>query len=228
MVDPRQLTGNVVGAQNADLGSSGHLSREDTSEGEETTRVGRGNHLGDIQHQRAVNVAVTDGGRVHVVERALIQGVHAVLLGLGGGRQMVHNHLKQRDVGWQPVLHHALHQRLSDELLVLGLELVQHIELLKHGEELCLVVIHGQLDDLADGLVAELAEAALAGLGIGLGGGPLLGGGIEEVVTPQLGDHLGLVGTELGGVHLGEGGQRESPSVEAGREGDGALVGVDL
>jgi hypothetical protein len=51
--------------------------------------------------------------------------------------------------------------------------------------------------NLLDGGVAELDKATLAGLAVSLGGGPLLGGGVEEVVTPQLADHAGLVNAEL-------------------------------
>jgi len=39
--------------------------------------------------------------------------------------------------------------------------------------------------NLFDGVVAELGETALASLGVGLLGGPLLGGGIKELLTPQ-------------------------------------------
>eukprot|EP00983_Pelagomonas_calceolata_P057644 1145159-Pelagomonas_calceolata.AAC.6 len=43
----------------------------------------------------------------------------------------------------------------------------------------------GLAPHLLDGLVAELGEATLAGLGVGLLAGPLLGGGIKELLTPQ-------------------------------------------
>ena len=61
---------------------------------------------------------------------------------------MVHNHLHEGCVGGQPRLHDALHQLLAGELLVLILQLVQDAQLLQHGEQLVLLVIHSQIDDL--------------------------------------------------------------------------------
>ena len=54
---------------------------------------------------------------------------------------------------------------------------------------------------------------------------PLLGGGVKEVVAPQLLHHLLLLHPKLLGVELGEDGEREGPAVQASGEGDGALGG---
>eukprot|EP00955_Chlamydomonas_euryale_P078829 363205-Chlamydomonas_euryale.AAC.20 len=156
------LARDVVGAHDADLGAGGNAASEHAAERKKAPRVRRGNHLGDVHHEWAVRVAVADRRGVHVVERALVQRVHAVLLSLGRRRQVVHNHLQQCDRRGKPGLHNTLHQRLSHQLLVVGLELGQYAQLLEHWEQLVLVVIHGQVDHLLDGLVAELVEAPLA------------------------------------------------------------------
>ena len=57
---------------------------------------------------------------------------------------------------------------------------------------------------------------------------PLLGLGIEVVVTPQLLHHLSAVDTELGGVDLGEVSDGEGPAEESGTHGAGAHLRVDL
>jgi hypothetical protein len=59
-------------------------------------------------------------------------------------------------------------------------------------------------------------------------GGPLLGLGVEEVVTPKLSHELSGLDTELLGVSVGELTEGESPSVKTGTESDGTLLGVDL
>ena len=125
-------------------------------------------------------------------------------------------------------LHDSLHERLASLLLVLSLHLVSNAQLLKHGEQLLLVISHTGLDDDLDGLVHKLAEATLAALAVSLLLGPLLGLGVEEIVTPQLLHHLGLVSAELLGVNLGEGGQSEGPAVKTSAERDSSLLGVHL
>ena len=57
----------------------------------------------------------------------LVQAVDTVLLGLRRGGQVPDHHLQQRVGGGQERLHHALHQGLANQLLVLGLELLQHL-----------------------------------------------------------------------------------------------------
>jgi len=79
---PVHLTWHVVGAQDADLVASADLAREHTAESQEAALVGGGNHLGDVHHERAIGVAVSDGSGVLVIQRALVQGVHTVALGL--------------------------------------------------------------------------------------------------------------------------------------------------
>ena len=57
----------------------------------------------------------------------LVQAVDTVLLGLRRGGQVPDHHVQQRVGGGQERLHHALHQGLANQLLVLGLELLQHL-----------------------------------------------------------------------------------------------------
>ena len=125
-------------------------------------------------------------------------------------------------------LHDALHEGLAHEVLVLSLEQLGDAQGVGHLEDLGLVVVHAGLNDLLDGVIDELAEAALAGTSASVLGGPLAGGGVEEVVSPQLLHHLVLLHAKLLGVHLGEGGRGEGPAVEPGAEGHCSLLWVHL
>ena len=141
---------------------------------------------------------------------------------------MIDDHLEKRHVRGEPGLHDALHEGLAHQVEVSRLELSLDPELLEHGPELLLVVVHGGVDDAADGLVDELDERALAGLLAGVLLGPLLRLGVEKVVAPELLHHLVNLHAELLGVHRGEDGEGERPVVETGGEGDGALLGANL
>ena len=55
-----------------------HFAGEDAAEREEPALVLGGDHLGHVEHQRAVGVARADGLGVDVVERALVQSLDAV------------------------------------------------------------------------------------------------------------------------------------------------------
>ena len=222
------LARDVVGAEDAHLHARLHRAGEDAAEGEEAALVRGGDHLRDVQHERAVGIAVADGLAVLVVDGALVEGVRAIPLRRRGGREVVDNHLEQRDVGGEPRLHDALHQGLAEQIQVRGLELVLHLELLQHGPELVLVVVHGGVDDAADGLVAKLHKGAHARLLAGVLLGPLLRLGVEEVVAPQLLHHLVELDAELSGVHFREDGERERPVVKPGGEAHGALLGEHL
>mmetsp|Transcript_5199 Transcript_5199/g.14877 ORF Transcript_5199/g.14877 Transcript_5199/m.14877 type:complete len:885 (-) Transcript_5199:8-2662(-) len=229
-LDEQVLLGsrNVVGSHDTHLLSGGDLSGEDTAEGVETSLIGCGNHLGDVHHHRSVRIAVPDTGGVDIIQRSLVQDVHTVLLGHRRGRQMPDHHLQQGLMCREEGLHHTLHERLSDEILVLGLELGGHLELVKEAKQLVPVVVHGGVDDGPDRLVDELAEPTLAAGSPGVLLGPLLGGRVKEVVSPQLLHHLLAVSSELLGVEVGEHGEGESPSVESGREADRSGLRVHL
>lgn len=73
-------------------------------------------------------------------------------------------------------------------------------------------------------------ETTLKSLSVNINvlGRPLLGLGVEVVVSPKLGHELLLSNTELLGVLGSELTEGESPTVESGSESDGSLVGVNL
>ena len=91
------------------------------------------------------------------------------------------------------------------------------------------LLCHDSVEDLEDGVQDELVEGTLERLALVLTlGGPLLGLGVEVVVTPQTLHHLLAVNTELLGVLDSELADSEGPAVETGTESDGTLLGVDL
>mmetsp|Transcript_34805 Transcript_34805/g.25142 ORF Transcript_34805/g.25142 Transcript_34805/m.25142 type:complete len:810 (-) Transcript_34805:10-2439(-) len=213
----------VVGAHDADLDSGLHGSGEHTAEGDEAALVGSGNHLGDVEHEGALRVALADGGAARIVGGAGVEELRAVLLGGVGGREMEDHHLEERLVRRQPVLHGALEKLLALELEVLLLHL--DVERGKHLVELVHLLIHASLNDLADRVEhehVERAEVRVARLG------PLLLSRVEVVLAPKTLTHLLLSDAELLGVHAGELGEGEGPAVETGREADGTLLGVHL
>lgn len=217
----------VVGALDADLKTSADGTGEDTTESVETTLVGGGDHLGDVQHERTVGVASSDTLGALIVLGTLVQVLDTVLLGGDGGRQVDNNHLQESLTSGQELLHDGLEQHLALHLLLVVLE--GNVELVQHGEGGILLEVHDGIEELEDGVQDEHVEGTLEGLAVGIGGlgGPLLGGGVEVVLTPELVHHLGAVNTELLGVALSELTDGEGPSVETGSEGDGALLGVN-
>ena len=82
-----------------------HFAGEDAAEREEPPLVLRRDHLGNVEHQRAVGVARADGLRVDVVERALVERLDAVDLRRRGRGQVVDHHLEEGLVGREPCLH---------------------------------------------------------------------------------------------------------------------------
>ena len=125
-------------------------------------------------------------------------------------------------------LHDSLHEGLASFLLVLSLDLVHDAQLLKHVEQLLLVVSHASLNNGLDGIIHKLAETTLAAGAVSLLLGPLLGLGIKEVVAPQLLHHLDLVSAELLGIDLGKRCESEGPTVKTSTEGDCSLFWVNL
>jgi hypothetical protein len=97
-------------------------------------------------------------------------------------------------------------------------------------EDLVLLKVHDGGEDLEDGLKDEHVESSLELLSVlgGRLGGPLLGLGVEVVVSPESGHERLLLDSELLGVSGGELVDGESPTVETGSESDGSLLGVDL
>mmetsp|Transcript_12758 Transcript_12758/g.23769 ORF Transcript_12758/g.23769 Transcript_12758/m.23769 type:complete len:548 (-) Transcript_12758:8-1651(-) len=224
------LAVHVVVTHDADLLAAAHLTGEDTAEREEAALVRRRHHLADVQHERGVLVAVLDTHEVLVVLLGLagVEHLRAVGLRLLGGGQVLHDHLQQRLGGRQELHHDRLHELLRDLLALLRRDL--HVQRLEHLVHLVLLLRHDGVEDLVDGVQAELAEGAAHALAVRvrLGADPLLVLGIEERVTPQALAHLSLVRAELRGVHAREAGHGEGPGLQTGADGHGALIGRDL
>lgn len=87
------LTGEVVGTLDTDLGASTDSTREDTTECVETTLIGSGDHLGDVENQRTLGITITDTDSGLVILRTLVKGFRTVPLGGTGGRKVEDNHL---------------------------------------------------------------------------------------------------------------------------------------
>lgn len=218
------LAGEVVGALDADLETGADGTGVDTTEGVETTLVGGGHHLGDVQHQRSLGVTLADTSSDLVVLRTLVESLGTVVLGGDGRGQVDTDHLQHGVGGGQELAHDDLEDGLALELLLVVGQL--DVELLDEGVDLLALVVVDGGEDLEDGVQDELVERALNAV---LGGvAPLLGLGVEVVLAPQTLQHLLAVDTELLGVLDGELADGEGPAVQTGTEGHGTLVGVDL
>jgi len=114
---------DVVGSLDADLETGLDSTGEDTAEGVETTLVGGRHHLGDVQHERTLGVTVTDSDGVDIIVGALVQGLHAVLLGRNGRRKMENHHLEKSVGSREELAHDDLEKRLALKILLGGGEL---------------------------------------------------------------------------------------------------------
>jgi hypothetical protein len=221
------LARNVVGTLDTDLETGLDGTREDTTESVETTLIGSGHHLGDVQHEGTVGVTVTDTDGVDIVMGTLVQRLHTVSL-CGNGRRKVENHHLEKSVGSGKELpHDDLEKLLALEILLIAGKL--DLKLLEKSWDLIGLVVHDRVEDAENGVQDELVESTLEVLTlVGANLGPLLGLGVEERITPETLAHLVLVDTELLGVTGGKLADGESPAVETGTEGNGTLFGVDL
>jgi hypothetical protein len=145
-------------------------------------------------------------------------------LGGNGGWKVDDNHFEERVTGGQELLHDTLEQRLALEVSLVTDKL--EVELLEKGGDLVLLEVHDGVEQSEDGVEDKLVEGSLSTTVGGLG--PLLGLGVEVVVSPKLGHELSLVDTELLGVSAGELSEGEGPTVKTGTESDRSLLGVDL
>ena len=223
------LAVDVVVTHDADLGASGDLAGEDTAEGEEAALVGGGDHLGDVEGEGGLLIAVLDT-HVELVGFDGLTGVEhfsAVVLSLLGGGEVHDDHLEEGLGGGEELHHDGLDELLAGLFHFFGGH--GDVEGLEHLVELVLLLVGDGVEELVDGVEAELAEGALDAFTVGVDFGldPLLVLGVEEGFTPETLAHLGLVNTELGGVHLGEAVDGEGPGLETGTDGDGTLFGGD-
>ena len=246
------LSRDIIGALDTDFGASTNGTGEDTSEGVETTLIGGGHHLGDVQDQRSLRVAVTDADGGFIVHGTLVEGLNTIALS-GSGRGKVDNdHLQEGVAGRQELPHDDLQEGLTLELPLIGEKL--DIELLEHASNLVFLEVHDGIEDLEDGVQDEAVECTVESLAVNgppVGGltvddlafdglpidsipvgyvlrGPFLCEGVEIVVAPKLGHHFLLVNTELLGETASKLAESEGPSMETGAEGDGTLFGVNL
>ena len=112
-------------------------------------------------------VARPDGVGDLIIQRSIVKVLHAVLLGLGGRREVNHDHLQDGIGGGQPLLHDALEEGLAHHVFLVSLE--GHADGGEHLLDLLLLVLHDGVEHLADGGHDPLAEgafqlAAVAGL----------------------------------------------------------------
>lgn len=176
------LAGDVVGALNADLETGTDGTGEDTAEGVESTLIGCGNHLGDVQHERALGIAVTDTNGGSIVKRSLVQSLSTVLLGSDGRRKVENHHFQQGVGSGQESSHDDLEQLLALLLAVISVQL--EVEFLKKRGDLIVLEVHDGIEDLEDGVQDELVESTLKLLAFVCAVlGPLLGVRVEVVVS---------------------------------------------
>jgi hypothetical protein len=221
-------TGLVVGTLDTDLKTRADGTREDTTESVETTLVRGGNHLGDVKHERSGGVAVTDTNSALVIKGTFVQVLDTVSLSSDGRGKVDTDHLKESITSGKELAHNNLEKLLALKILLISSEL--NLELLKKSGGLVLLEVHNRVEDLEDRVQDEHVESTLQRLAISIVGlgGPLLGLGVEVVLTPELLHHLFLVNTELLGVTDGELTKGETPTVETRGESNGTLLGVDL
>mmetsp|Transcript_18719 Transcript_18719/g.21778 ORF Transcript_18719/g.21778 Transcript_18719/m.21778 type:complete len:214 (+) Transcript_18719:318-959(+) len=204
----------VVWTLDSDLLPGCDCAREDTAEGIETTLVGGGHHLGDVHHQRTCRITAADALSCCIIHGALVQVLHAVLLGCPGGRQLGHNHGQQGISCIDPNLHSSLHQRLSSESFLITLQ--DNAQGAHHFLVLFLVVVHDGAHQLVDGAHDELAEGTLQRLSAALWLhhiGPYLLLGVEEGIAPHSLHHLLLLHAHLLCVDLGKSLSGEAPTM---------------
>jgi len=85
----------VVGSHDSDLLAGGDDTREDTTEGVETTLIIGWDELGNEDHEGTLLVTVLDSLTAWIINGALIEVASSVLLGLDGGRELHDDHLKE-------------------------------------------------------------------------------------------------------------------------------------
>jgi len=177
------LARGVVGTLDADLETGADGTGEDTAEGIEATLIGGRHHLGDIQHQRAVRVAVTDTDGSLIVQRTLVEGLDTILLGRDGRREVQDHHFQQAVSSRQESTHDGFQKLLA--LLVAVLSGKLEVQLIKECVDLILLEVHDSIEDPEDGVEDELAKGTfkLGAVSSSRALGPLLGLGVEVVVA---------------------------------------------
>lgn len=173
------LAGSVVRTLDADLETRLDGTGEDTPESIETTTVRSRYHLGNVQHERTLGIAVPDTNGRLVIMGTLVQGLHTVSLSGLGRWQMQNHHFQESISSWQEFPHDNLKQGLALEILLVVGEL--DLELLAKLGDLVLLEVADGLEDAENRVQNELVEGTLDAIRGSLG--PLLGLWVEVVVT---------------------------------------------
>lgn len=105
----------VLRSHNLNLLSCGYGSGENSSEGNESTFIGRGHHLRDVDHQRSFGVTTDHSLGAFVIHGTLIQISGSVFLSVLGRRQVSDHHFQNCIGGVDPSGHSYLQQLLSSE-----------------------------------------------------------------------------------------------------------------
>ena len=219
---------DVVWSLDSDFLSGGNGTSEDSSESVESTFIVGWDHLGDEDTKSSVFIAVNDRLTGLVIDITFIKISGSVFLGLNWGWQFKDDHFKKSFSGVDPLLEDVLHEMLSLELSLLSLE--GNLEVDEHFVDLLHFSVHGSSAKSDDWLHDERDESSLDDTTI-IGGVvvlPLLGFGVEEVVSPKFLHHLLSLDTEFLGINLGEFGKGEGPSEKSGSHSGGTDFWVNL
>ena len=222
------LSGEVVGTLDTDFGSRLDSSREHTTKGIETSLIGGGYHLGDVEDKRTLGVAVTDTDSRLVVHGTFVECLDTIALSGSRGWKVDNYHLQEGVTSGQKFTHDDLEEGFAFEITLIRCEF--DIEFLKHGADGILLEVHDSIEDLEDGVKNEAVKGTFEGFAISVSadGGPLASGRVEKVVTPELKHHLILIHTKFLGVSAGELTEGEAPSMKTRSEGNSSLVRVYL
>lgn len=79
------LSGGVVRSHNSDLLTGGDGTRENSTEGNESTLISGGNHFRDVHHKGSLGVTSSHGLSAVVILRTFVEITSSVLLGSSGG-----------------------------------------------------------------------------------------------------------------------------------------------
>jgi len=222
------LSRSVVSTHDTNLLTSADGTREHTTKGIETTLIRSGYHLADVHQKRALRIASLNRLGDLIVLWTSVKRTATISLCKSRRRKVDAHHLEQAISSREPLTHDGLKEGLTHLLLLFSLE--GDTKSSAHLESLLTVVLHDSTAHLGDGLIDELAESTLEGLAVLTNSGvlPLLGLSIEEVITPELVHHLLLLGTKLGGVHLGELVKSEGPALKTRTESNGTSLRGNL
>ena len=210
-----------VGTHNSGFHTGGDLTREDSSEGVESTFIRCRYHFTDVHHQWSGWIARFDTNGAWIVHWSLIQKFASVLLGSDWRWQVNGNHLQQSFTGWEPVSHDGLHESFFYKTIFFGGEEVFASEpivhdFLFHGGPFLFFVVFGGGEGGEDWVEDELDEGSFETdilvfvvLENGFTVGtflfwsllPFLSVGIKVVITPEFGHEFGDVfDSEFSGI----------------------------